>query len=280
MLNRYIGRFGNKLLYYNTLRQIADYLNTEWYCDPFQGSEYFIDLIKPSPVSHNEYLNSPDKNKRTNFEKYNVTYLLPQTLLPISKEQFKEATTKYLKSTMVLTPCDYHLFFKFDNLSTFDIFRFKEPFISNQKHIGIHIRSNEFYRFYTKRFNLKYPSLEFDYYKKAIEKTQDKNARCCVFTDNPNSEVYQSVLNLLAQMNLTVEVGDSSSYINDFKRLANCHTVISTLSTFCLAASIMGRENKTIIQSKEFIEGNAEKWPLCKSMLTEYNRNYKISEMI
>ena len=41
------GRFGNKLFHYNNLRQLANILNTNYYCVDFENSNIFKDFSTP-----------------------------------------------------------------------------------------------------------------------------------------------------------------------------------------------------------------------------------------
>jgi hypothetical protein len=256
--------------------------------------------VKDVPFQYKEYEKSTDPLKKLKFDTYNVVYIVPKDIKSLSKEQLKIAAKSFVErnSFMVLSICDYDLLFKFNDLSTFDIFRLKNP-ISVDNTTGIHIRCDEFWRFFCNRYSLSPIKPDYQYYKKAIEYICENKVsqKFSVFTDNPKDSTYQLVKKFLSDIGANYSDGQDvhspltsydkfqvlSSWINDFKELSECETIISTPSSFCISASFMGKRNKTIIQSKDFLVGNIKKWDLCRELVDSIekpNQNYSVTQLI
>lgn len=264
--NKWVGyQFGNKLLGLNNLIQISDFYNQDYYFTPFNGLELFD--IKT-------------KTKEYNNETYEIIDI--DTLINNKNNLVLDNNKVYY-----LEPCLIELFHEFDSLSTFDIFKFKEPFLDEQKMIGIHYRGTDFKVWDDKCILL------YEYYKNSIDfilgdiKNDIKDDFIFVLlTDDFSLDSFNKSVEYLKSLNVNYKIGDINNYLYDFKTLANCDYVISSPSTFCVTASFCGKKNKKIIHSHDFIVNYKNKTDyfrdiFWKKILTiNQNKDYLLYKLI
>lgn len=223
--NKWVGyQFGNKLLGLNNLIQISNFYNQDYYFTPFNGLEIFD--IKTNTKAYNN-------------ESYEVIDINNINNLTLDNNKF-----------YYLEPCLIELFHKFDSLSTFDIFKFKEPFHYSQKMVGIHYRGTDFKVWDDKCI------LSYEYYKNSIDFILNDVKDDFIFvllTDDFSLDSFNKSVEYLKSLNLNYQIGNINDYLYDFKILANCDYIISSPSTFCVTASFCGKKDKKIIHSNDFI---------------------------
>lgn len=223
--NKWVGyQFGNKLLGLNNLIQISNFYNQDYYFTLFNGLEIFD--IKTN-------------TKLYNNEPYEIININDINNIILDNNKF-----------YYLEPCLIELFHKFDTLSTFDIFKFKEPFHHDQKMVGIHYRGTDFKVWDDKCI------LSYEYYKNSIDFVLNDIKDDFIFvllTDDLSLESFNKSIEYLKNLNLNYQIGDINDYLYDFKILANCDYIISSPSTFCITASFCGKKDKKIIHSHDFI---------------------------
>ncbi len=258
------GRFSNRLLHYNFLRQISFLSDSEFICDnDWEGNQYF----KIEDTDINKQLNDPitltDKDilkyRKDNFielVKYNDVILQP----PLMGELFH-----------IYTETDPNEFLKLRD-------KFKTELKQDKFNVGIHFRGTDFHE-----WNIK-ACLSFTYYKNSIDLFEKDKTRFYLFTDDKTYNSFLETKNYLKENNYDYELGLSTQnggFIHDFSQLTNCDGIISTPSTFSLWGGILGKKNKRIIHSKEWIEHRVkENDPFWIGMRNNINKFYKISDEI
>jgi hypothetical protein len=230
-----IGRFGNKLLYYNNLAQVSHYFNHNYSVPRFDYDDIFeFSNLALTPT----FGDSIDIDSNFLTENQNINFNEP---------------------TIHLQPCLGDLFFKYDVLKTHDIFKFKSnliPSISNNKiKIGVHFRGTDFAAWDLKAI------LPTQYYINSINfvLSIESNTTIKLFTDDINLLSYKETIIYLIQNNINYELGNIHSLTNDFIDLSYCDYIISSPSTFAISAGFCGKENKKIIHSKEWVDYQCDK---------------------
>ena len=142
----------------------------------------------------------------------------------------------------------------------------------------MHFRGTDF-----KAWN-KNASLDFDYYKRAIdyclEYFTNKNNIFVLFTDDLNFLPYESTVNYLKENKQKYYLGNlENSPIYDFYQITQSDVLISSPSTFAIFAGILGK-NKKIIHSKEWLDyainNNDTFWVKLSKTQNKYYKLWKI----
>lgn len=255
-----IGRFGNKLLYLNNLFQISNYFELEpfWPSFEYDGIFNFSD-IKKSPKKTTEEFSSDfflnNKNHRFGDGDFGMGFCLGD------------------------------LFFEYDNLSTHRLFSFKEQYIQkegpNKKKVGIHFRGTDFKSWDPKSI------LPYRYYIESIKyvlhdlKNSNEEIEFFICTDDLSLESLAVTIEFLKQENQPFKIGLIGDMIHDFTTLSYCDIIISSPSTFSIAACFCGKENKIIINSKSWIDYRLANKDFFWSKVNQGgNRNYKNHKII
>lgn len=221
-------QFGNKLLGLNNLIQISNYYKQDYWFNDFAGLDIF-NIEKKTK----EYVNQP--------------YELIDTNILLNK---KDSLIFDNNNVYYLQPCLFEFFHQFNEISTFDIFKFSEPFEKKNKMVAVHFRGTDFHVWD------KNAILPFEYYKKSIDYVIEEINDTFVFilfTDDLNLDSFKKTIDYLKNLNIPFEFGSSNDFKADFKKIAYCDYVISTPSTFCITASLCGFRNKKIIHSKQWV---------------------------
>lgn len=230
-----IGRFGNKLFYYNNLVQVSKYFGHDYYAPRFSSDNIF------------EF---SDKNNQTSVigqVDINHHYLIEN-----KDNGFKDALFH-------LQPCLGDLFFEFDLLKTNDIFTFKSKLIQNitndKMAVGVHFRGTDFNVWDSKAI------LPTKYYIDSIDfiLNIDNDVIFKLFTDDTSLQSYNDVKTYLIQNNINHDFGNISSLEDDFINLSYCDYIISSPSTFAITAGFCGKENKKIIHSQNWLDYQCDK---------------------
>ena len=223
-----IGQFGNKLLYYNNLVQVAFHFKMDYYSPRF--NEDYIFNFKNFNIPKNESID------------IDYNFLIKNKTNQIENKNFH------------LTPCMGNLFFEFDTLKTNELFKFKNELIPlNEKTplVGVHFRGKDFHLWDPKAI------LPLDYYLESIN--QFSNVKFKLFTDDLSMSTYNQVKKYMDDEKIEYETGEVNNLTKDFISLSYCDAIISSPSTFSISAGFCGKENKKIIHSKIWVDYQIEK---------------------
>jgi len=262
ILNIKWGRFSNRLLHYNFLRQISILSNVEFICDnSWEGIKYF-----KCPFTNLD-------NQVNN----NSIILTDKDILKFKKEDFIQYVKEH-NDIILQPPLMGELFHIYTDTDPNEFLKLKDEFKIELKqdkfNVGIHFRGTDFHE-----WNIK-ACLSFTFYKKSIDLFEKEKTRFYLFTDDKNYSSFVETLNYLKENNYYYEIGLSTQnggFIHDFSQLINCDGIISTPSTFSLWGGILGKKNKKIIQSKEWIDYRIkENDPFWIGIRNNINKFYKI----
>ena len=117
--------------------------------------------------------------------------------------------------------------------------------------VGIHFRGRDFFEWNPEAV------LSSEYYTNAINEVwKDGASHFILFTDQ-ELPAYLEVKKYLEENDLPYTEGkndsDRSMFAEDFKTMASCDYIISSPSTFCITAGMLGIKKK-ILHSKEWVE--------------------------
>lgn len=227
-----IGRFGNKLLYYNNLVQVSHFFNQNYFCHRFENDDIF---------KFSEF-----QNNIKNYD-YSINH----------KFLIENKNYKFNNDIIMIEPCLGDLFYEFDSLDTHKIFEFKNPIIydKNVVTVGVHYRGTDFYNWDPKSI------LKTEYYLSAIDSVIQscKNVIFKLFTDDTKLESYLNTIQFLKSNNLPFKLGNPNDLREDFINLSYSDYIISSPSTYSISAGFCGKPNKKIIHSKEWVNYQCEK---------------------
>jgi len=101
------------------------------------------------------------------------------------------------------------------------------------------------------------------YYKDSIDiiESEYDNIKYYVCSDDLNFTSYKETIKYLEQKNCLYEKGNIGNHLADFSTLAGCDILVASSSTFIICAGFLGRTNKKIIHSQEWIEKNLNHLP-------------------
>jgi hypothetical protein len=269
------GRFGNKILHYNNLAQIAKELNTEHYIPRHDDYEIFNNSPKLNLFT--QHTNVYDLSK-----KYK-NFVIDKKRIIFDKHAYIEELKSKVKEEylLILEPCLGELFFLFDN-STRKIFnniKFindENDLIYDKKHCSIQMRGGDF-----KKWNIQ-SILPSEYYLNSIEEVKDKVDGFTIHTDDETLESYQKVKEYLTEKGLLFKFINPlyNLFEQDFSDMLYSDYIISSPSTFAISAGFMGKK-KEIIHSQKWVDSRYEKddmfWVGVKN---GGNKNYKIYKLI
>ena len=230
------GRFGNRVLQYNSLMQLASIIGTNASCSDWEGRTIFKDVVYDTPSQKEQkffnwdvILNSKFENLSNNYDYYidDPAYLLHNTFNQITRKNPRE----FLSIKKNLRPI-------------LDI---------NKTNVGIHIRGDDII---SADGNNGREVHSPQYYKNAIDFVESKldNTVYHVCTDDLTFETYTQTLHYLKENNHQFVLGDINNLVFDFATLSECDVLISSSSTFVITAGFLGKSNKKIIHSMSWIE--------------------------
>ena len=154
----------------------------------------------------------------------------------------------------------------------------KEPLDLPPYTVGIHFRGRDFFEWNPEAV------LSSDYYVRAIDEVwKDKATHFILFTDQELPS-YLEVKKYLEDNNMPYTEGnnnpDRSMFMEDFRTMASCDYIISSPSTFCITAGVLGTKKK-IIHCKEWVEkqkNNGDKF--WTDLYNGGNEDYSIWKLI
>ena len=236
------GRFGNRILQYNNLMQIARLAGTEASCAKWEGHDIFKDLViqKSSP------------NPQVILD-WRSVLSCDMTTLPNDNDFYIDDPAY----------CLHNVFYKLakENPRTFLTIKdkHKKEFTDDNVHVGIHIRGGDFITADEGK-----EIHEFEFYKDSIELVKAKfgNDVCYhVCTDDPLFSTYSSTIEYLKINNFKFDAGSVNDLYSDFATLCECDVLILSSSTFGMCAAFIGKEDKKIIHSNKWIQRNLDHIP-------------------
>ena len=261
--NEWVGyQFGNKLLGINNLIQISNFYKQDYFFNLFNGLEIF---------------DIENYSKKYDGEKYEILDI---------NQIIKNKDNIILDNNKIyyLEPCLLEFFHDFSDMSTFEIFKFKNNIVNNNKiKVGVHFRGKDFYLWDPNAI------LPTEYYIESIQfviKEISTDFVIKIYTDDLNLKSYKDTIEWLNHNQIKYKLGDTNNHLEDFKDLSNCDYIISSPSTFCITASLCGNQNKKIIHSEKFVYGykfNSDYFRdvFWKNLYNNMeNKNYKIYKLI
>ena len=243
------GRFGNKILQYNSMMQLASKLNTTAYCAFWNEGYAIFDLM----TDHSE-----KKAKR------NEKILSWDLFLELSWENLKELHNEF---DLVLDDPAYMLhnvFYQITNQDPRNFLQINERYKRNlpqhKTNIGIHFRGTDILG---ADGNHGREIHKPQYYRDSIDTTESEfnNTKYYLCTDDLSFESYRETIAYLEQKQCSYEIGNINNHLVDFSTLAECDVLIASSSTFVVCAGFLGKKDKKIIHSQEWVEKNINHEP-------------------
>ena len=137
--------------------------------------------------------------------------------------------------------------------------------------VAIHFRGTDFQSWD------KNSILDTEYYINCIKEIlkSKKGYKFYLYTDDHTLKSYIEVIDYLKSKKTPFYKGDLDiDFIYDFKEMSECDCIISSPSTFCIWASVLGKKGKTVFHSKKWIyystRNNDKFWVDLKLKGTEY----------
>jgi len=229
------GRFGNRVLQYNNLMQVANSLGREASCSGWEGRVLFEDLVEDAPPT-----------------KPQVSLRWSDLLEPATVKLLPHANEYVLDNV-----CLHNIFYQTTEEDPRRFIKIKEEhkqqLPDDKTNVGIHIRGDDI--------------IEADgnngreihspkYYRDAIDivESEFENTVYYVCTDDRNFDTYIQTIKYLEEGGYDYKLGDVGNLFYDFALLSECDILIASSSTFVISAAIIGKENKKIIHSMEWME--------------------------
>ena len=233
LIDKWAGQMGNQILHYNNLVQLSHLFKKQSVSIPFSNSDIFV-----------------LENLSTSFNGLKIDEVLTADRL-IRDDFVIEDGKNYL-----LDVCLHELFFKFNAISTFDVFKFKNDLPSeDKKNITIHFRGGDYKIWDSKS------QLDTNYYINSIDFIENEINEEHIFnvlTDDYTLNSYQETIRYLKSKNKKIKLGDKNLPINDFITISNSDYIISSPSTFCVTAAFCGKRDKKIIHSDKWMQYKLE----------------------
>ena len=239
------GRFGNRILQYNNMMQLAHKYNLQTSCVDWEGNQIFENLVVETPsdkkrvvVGLNEILFSKDLPDSSEYD-----YVI----------EAKGFNCPIHNSFYHLTEKDPRSFLKINN-------KYKKTLPSNIVNVGIHLRGTDKHRVSEGREL--HSSL---YYRKAIKAVLEdydktKNIKFYIGTDDRLFNNYVDTTSYLKSEGLDYDIGSDNQF-EDFSTLSECDYLIGSSSTFVVCAAFVGKKNKKVIHSDEWLQKSVKHEP-------------------
>jgi hypothetical protein len=237
-IENYSGQLGNHMLHFYNMVQIANKINIEYNSIDWDGNKMF--LLK----NGTKFL-----PKKIRFNSRDI--------LNLGIENFINIINNVKDNTDIILdyPALGELFYKFDNISTFDIFKIKDDLKqnldNNYVHVSLHLLSSK------KLFEWDPVSvLPLKYYTDSIDFIKDeyssKKIKFHVFVNDDTYDVYHKVIKYLKDDEIIL--GNVNDYIKDFLVISECDIIVMPPSTYSISASFCGKKNKKTIHSKQWMD--------------------------
>ena len=248
------GRFGNRILQYNSAYQMAKKIGTEIHCGEWEG----FDVFKNLPSSENVY----------NRDKKIYSW---EECLEDSWQGVKE-----LHSTHDLVLDDpaymlHNVFYKLTEIAPRNFMKIRSelrPNLSKETvHIGIHIRGDDII---SRDGNGGREIHGTKYYIDAIEAIEkeepDRLKVYYVCSDDLTFQTFKETIRHLMESGKTAYCGPATgnpstiNHVMDFSLLSECDYLIASSSTYAVCAGLVGKE-KRIIHSNAWLQKNVDHEP-------------------
>ena len=238
------GRFGNRILQYNSLMQIANILNTEASCSNWEGHNFFKNIVTEK-----------ESNSSQVFLNWESVLESDIKSLPIETDYYIDDPAN----------CLHGVFYKVTDIDPRNFLEIKDEYqkdlSSDTVHVGIHFRGTDIISGDgNEGREIHYPR----YYIDAINLVESEfdNTHYHLCTDDLSFESFLQTIRFLTYKGLKFSTGSSSDYFEDFATLSECDVLIASSSTFVVCAGFIGKENKKIVHSKDWINKNLihERW--------------------
>jgi hypothetical protein len=239
------GRFGNRILQYNNMMQLAYKYDLEPSCVDWEGNNIFKNLVgekeshKPKRLIGTKEILSPNNGI--------VSLYAEDCVIDVGAMNTPIHNTFYH-----LTKVDPRNFFQIND-------KYKKELPGNIINIGIHFRGTDKHRVSQGREVRTHPPL---YYKNAIKIILNKHKnkediKFYIGTDDRHMKSYIDTVNFLGSEGLEYDIGSDNQF-EDFATLSECDYLIGSSSTFVICAGFIGKKNKKIIHSLEWLKLNVE----------------------
>ena len=255
------GRFGNRILQYNNMMQLANIHKTEASTTNWEGSDLFINLVT-SVVNEKEDIIL----RRSDILKENYGVVDLDKNYVISSDTFE---TPLHNTFFHVTKTDPAQFFEIRE-------EYQRELPTDVVNVGIHLRGGD---------NLKRSEgreiHSSTYYREAIKMVLDEfgeNVKFYIGTDDRNFNNYLDTVSYLKNKNLNYDLGNDNPFI-DFYTLSECDVIVCCSSTFTICASFIGKKNKKIIHSMEWIQKSLDHtlWHPSREKEEDHVREWQLS---
>lgn len=232
------GRFGNRILQYNAMYQVAQDLGVSSYCAKWEGHDWFENLIGVGQQK------KPEKTLNwSNFQ--DETY-----------KEFSRNVSCTIDGTVL-----HNFFYKLTKINPRKIFKIKEKFKptfpNGSINVGVHFRGGD-----KLRINNGREIHSIDYYIKGINEILNDSRIdfIHVCTDDISFGPYKKFIDYIKNnVSVKLKFGPSINggpHIKDFAVLSECDYILSNSSTYPVCAGFIGKENKKIVHSLDWIKKN------------------------
>ena len=255
------GRFGNRILQYNNMMQLANIHKSDVSCSEWEGNGLFMHLPKQKSNEKEDVILTRSKILTDNYgvDDLDKNYI-------ISSDTFE-------------TPL-HNTFFHVTKTDPGEFFQIREEYKRNLSqdviNVGIHLRGGD---------NLKRSEgreiHSSTYYREAIKmvlKEFDGNVKFYIGTDDRNFDNYLDTVSYLENKNLNYDLGSNNPFV-DFSTLSECDVLICCSSTFTICASFIGKKNKKVIHSSEWIQKSLDHtlWHPSREKEEDHVREWQLS---
>jgi hypothetical protein len=221
------GRFGNRVLQYNALVQLAAELGHEASCVAWEGNEIFKNM--------ETHKTSSKPNKHLTWK--DISFLMPLGHFPPDLDY-------------TIGPyCIHNVFWQVSKRDPREFFEINDKYrveLSKEKtHVGIHLRGTDIIEDDGNHGREVHPP---DYYKRAIDFVEENsdNTIYHICTDDRTFPSYKETIAYLDEKGLPYELGSTEQFV-DFSTLTECDIIIATSSTFVVCAAMIGKKDKKVI---------------------------------
>jgi len=234
------GRFGNRILQYNSLIQLSHILETEPSCCDWEGRGFFEEIVENKPTGKEQKLlnwkivldeDLSNLPKNIDYHIDDPSYLLHNTFNKLTRKNPRD----FLKIKQ----------------------EFKEDLDDTRDNVGIHFRGTDII---SANGNNGREVHSPEYYINAIEFVRS-NFNDPIFylcTDDIEFQTYTKTVEYLRHKNYEFIFGDLNNHFKDFALLTECDVLIGSSSTFVICAGFLGKEGKKIIHSMDWLKKQLE----------------------
>jgi len=228
------GRFGNRVLQYNNLMQTADFVGVPASCSDWEGKTFFSNLVENEP---------PLKPQ---------IQLRWSDLLNFHKLKDLPPDNDYVLDGV----CLHNVFYKTTLKDPREFIQISEEhkrvLPEDKVNVGIHIRGDDIRG---ADGNNGREIHEPKYYMDSIDAVESEfdNTVYYVCTDDPSFPTYTETIKYLTDKGCKFEIGNVQSLFHDFSTLSECDVLIASSSTFVISAAFIGKKDKKIIHSIDWI---------------------------